>query len=143
MANAVSIANTVAILACDAVTAAFDLDTPPAILRLYSGTAPADVDTALSGNTLLAELTFSATSFGAAADAAPGAVCTAAAITDDSSANATGTATFFRIETGTASTDKLQGEVGTSGSDMNLNTTSITAGDTVAVTSMTVTMPES
>jgi len=143
MANAVSIANTVAILAVDAVTASFDLDTPPAIIRIYDGTAPADVDTALSSNTLLAELPMSNPAFLGGADAAPGAVDTADTITDDSSANATGSpATFFRIETGTASTDKLQGEIGTSGADLNLNTTSITQGDIVSITSMTVTMPE-
>lgn len=143
MANAVSIANTVAILAADAVVDSFDLDTPPALIRIYGGTAPADVDTALSSNPVLAELTMSNPAFGGAIDGTPGGIATASSITDDSSANASGTATFFRIETGTASTDKLQGEVGTTGSDMNLNTTSITSGDIVSVTSMTVTQPES
>jgi hypothetical protein len=61
-------------------------------LRLYSGTRPADADTALSGNTLLAELRFSATAF----PASSGGVATANAITSDASADATGTATFYR-----------------------------------------------
>jgi hypothetical protein len=58
-------------------------------LRIYSGTAPANADGALSGNTLLAQLTLGATAFGAAASG----VATANAITDDTSADATGTPT--------------------------------------------------
>jgi len=33
----------------------------------------------------------------------------------------------------------LQGNVATSGADMNLNTTTITAGDTIAITSFKIT----
>lgn len=62
-------------------------------LRLYNGTQPVDANAALSGNTLLAELTFSATAFGAAASG----TATANAITADSSADATGKPTFARI----------------------------------------------
>jgi len=61
-------------------------------LRVYDGTPPADINAALSGNTLLAEMTFNATAFGASASG----VATAAAITQDASADATGTASFYR-----------------------------------------------
>lgn len=106
-------------------------------LRLYSGTRPATPDTALSGNTLLAELTFGATAFGASVNG----VATANAITADSSADATGTATFARLFESDGTTVVLDQEVGTTGANINLNTTSIVTGAAVSVTSMTLTQP--
>ncbi len=103
-----------------------------ALLRIYDGTQPATGGTA---TTLLAELTCNATF-------APGAssgVLTLNAITSDTSANATGTATWFRIVQSGGSTHVLDGTVGTSGADLNLNTTSIVSGATVAVSSFTIT----
>lgn len=88
--------------------------------------------------TKLATLTFSATAFGASS----GGTATAASITDDSSADATGTAAVLRVTSSTPTT-VFEGTVGTSGADLNLNTVSITALDTVSITSMTVTMPAS
>ncbi len=94
MANAVSITNASAIVLCNALVDRFDVSTPGTIV-VYDGTAPADVETALSGNTVLATLTFAATAFGNAADATPGAIATANAIVDDTSAVAGNPATFF------------------------------------------------
>jgi hypothetical protein len=125
----------------DTFTAQTDAGTA-AVINLYSGTVPTDAETALSGNTLLAQLTMSATSFPAATDLAPGARITANAITADSSADATGTATFFRILTQNAGTVVAQGTAGTATSDLILNTVSITAGSTVSITAATVTLPE-
>src|SRR5689334_2272930 len=82
-----------------------------ALLRIYSGTQPASADTALSGNTLLAELTCASPFAGAAS----GGVLTASAITQDSSADATGTATFFRLVKSDGTTVVADGSVGTSG----------------------------
>ena len=104
------------------------------LLRIYSGTRPTNPDTALSGNTLLAELTLSSTF---AAGASSG-VLTASTITADSSADATGTATFFSLLT-SAGVRKVDGDVSTSGSDLNLNTTSIVSGAQVSVSSLTIT----
>jgi hypothetical protein len=84
----------------------------------------------------------SGTAFGAPTDLAPGARVTAAAITADSSADATGTASFFRILTQNAGTVVAQGTAGTSAADLILNTVSITAGSTVSITAATVTLPE-
>ena len=82
--------------------------------------------------------------FGAATDANPGGLLTASAIADDTSADATGTAGYFRMRaTGAGADDVADGECSTAGADMNFNTTAITAGSTVSITSMTVTMPES
>ena len=113
-----------------------------AVINIYDSTVPADADTAIGAQVLLAQLTMDATAFGAAADANPNATITAAAITDDSSANATGTATFFRVLTQDAGTTICQGTVGTATSDLILNTTSITSGSNVSITSFVITMPE-
>lgn len=141
MASVLNVTNAVAQAMATAISTAVDAGTA-AVINIYSGTMPTDSDTALSGNTLLAQLTMSATAFGAASDANPGGRITAASITSDSSADATGTATFFRILTQSAGTVCLQDSVGTSGAGMNLNTTSITAGSTVACTAGTITVPE-
>lgn len=111
-------------------------------VRIYSGTPPADADTALSGNTLLAELAMSDPAFGAAADSGSGATATASAISNDASADATGTATFFRI-LDSDNNVVAQGAVSTSGAELNLNTVSIVAGAIVSISSMTAFMAES
>jgi hypothetical protein len=101
------------------------------LLRIYDGTPPASVNDALSGNTLLAELALSATF-------APGAssgLLVANAITSDSSANATGTATFFRLTT-SGGTAIVQGSVGTVSGDCIINTISIVSGATVSALSL-------
>jgi hypothetical protein len=103
-----------------------------ALLRIYDGSRPA---TGGAPTTLLAELTCNAT-FAAAAAAG---VLTLNAITADASANASGTATWFRIVQSDGSTHVFDGNVGTSGSDLNLNSVSITAGGSVSVTSWTIT----
>lgn len=100
-------------------------------LRIYSGTKPATADTALSGNTLLAELRINATS----APAASGGVLTFNAITSDSSADATGTASFFRAFKSDGTTAVMDGTVGTSSANMIIATTSISAGQTVSCSS--------
>jgi hypothetical protein len=103
-----------------------------AVLRIYSGTRPA---TGGAETTILAELTCNASAFAAAASSG---VLTLNAITSDSSANNTGTATWFRIQSSGA-THVLDGDVSTSGSDLNLSTTSIVAGATVSISSATIT----
>lgn len=103
-----------------------------ALLRIYDGTRPATGGTA---TTLLAELTCNATF----APAASAGVLTLNAITQDSSANATGTATWFRIVASDGTTIVLDGNVGTSGSDLNLTTTSIVATQPVSVSSFVIT----
>jgi hypothetical protein len=136
------ISNLAALAACDAIVDRVDLNTPPGHLLVYSGSVPTDADTALGAQVLLADLTMSNPAFGAAADIAPGARATASAITDDSSANATGTASFFRIAQG-AGTAVMQGACATSGQELNFNSTAISSGAIVSVTSFTVTVPES
>jgi hypothetical protein len=103
-----------------------------ALLRIYDGTRPARGGTA---TTLLAELTCGATF----APAASAGVLTLNAIAQDPSANASGTATWFRIVQSGGSNFVLDGDVGTSGSDLNLTTTTIVSGQPVSVTSFVIT----
>lgn len=102
-----------------------------ALIRIYDGTRPA---TGGAATTLLAELTCTDPS----ASDASGGVLTLSAITADSSANASGTATWFRVVT-SAGTFCFDGNVGTSGSDLNLNTLAISAGAQVSISSFTIT----
>lgn len=115
----------------DEITAAIGTS---GLLRIYDGTPPANADASLSSNNLLAELPLSSAF---AAGAAAG-VLTANSITADSSADATGTATFFRLVT-SGGTAQVQGTVGTSGTDLVLNTASIVSGAQVSVSSMVIT----
>jgi len=108
----------------DEITALIDAGTTGGYLRIYDGTRPATGGTA---TTLLAELQFSTTSF----PAASAGTMSANAITSDSSANATGTATWFRVVDDVAG-HVMDGNVGTSGSDLNLTSTSITATQSVS-----------
>lgn len=104
-------------------------------LKIYSGTPPANADASLSGNTLLATLTLNSAAFGAASSG----TATANAVTSDTNAAATGTATFCRV-TKSDDTVVLQGTVGTSGTDAIINSTAIVAGGTVACSAFTVSM---
>jgi hypothetical protein len=108
-------------------------------IRIYSGTQPANADTALSGNTLLAELRAANPASGAAV----AGVITFTAPTSDSSNDATGTATFYRALKSDGTSVVMDGSVGTSGADMNLNSTAIQSGAQTDVTSWTHTVPKS
>jgi hypothetical protein len=110
-------------------------------LRIYDSTGtgqPSTADTAVTTQVLLAELTFGATAF----DNAVAGVAAAKAITADSVADHTGTATWFRAvgSGGADPTDVVfDGSVGTANCDLNLNTVSIVANAAVSVTSLTYT----
>lgn len=124
--------------ALDAVTALIGAS---GNLFIRSGAQPATTLTADSG-TLGATLPLSATAFGASTSVTTNglATATANAITSDTNAANAITAGHFRMKT-SGGTTILQGNVGTSGADLNMNTTTIAAGDTVAVTSFKVTLP--
>jgi hypothetical protein len=106
-------------------------------MKIYSGTPPTNPGTALSGNTLLSTLALSATF----APATSGGVITANAISNDTNAAATGTASFFRLYKSDGTTCVAQGSVGTSGTDAIIASTSIVATQTVSCSALTLTMP--
>jgi len=134
MANALHLANA----AVNAEADAFGRLLDNGYLRLYSGSQPATADTALSGNTLLAELRFSNPS----APSAVGGVLTFATIASETAADATGTATFFRSFKADGTTVVHDGSVGTSSADLVLNSTAIQFGAQVDVTALTHTIPK-
>jgi len=137
MALAPSITLAARNLACDSVVDLVDAGNEAGQLRIYAGPKPVNADAGLSGNTQLAQLTMSDPAFGTAANGQ----AIAGPIVSDASADATGTATFFRIGSmnSGAFTPIIQGEVGTANSDLNLNSTAIAAGGVVAVSSLTYT----
>ena len=106
------------------------------LLRIYDGTQPTNVATALGAQVLLAELALSATAFGAAS----AGVLTANAISDDAAANATGTATWATLVT-SGGTRIVDFSVGTSGADLNFNSTAFQSGALVSVSALTITFP--
>jgi hypothetical protein len=110
----------------DYVVDQLDLNTPPAKLVLQT-----------SGGTAVATLTFSNPAFGSASSG----VATASAITQDSSA-AGGTAAKAELRQGGATPVVLCSVSATGGGgDIQLNNATITAGQTVSITSLTYTAP--
>lgn len=105
-------------------------------IRIYDGSQPATADTAVGAQVLLAELRFGADAFGAAS----GGTITANAITDDSSANATGTAAWARILASNGTTVWFDGSVGTATANVILNTVSIVSGAVVSCSALTFTV---
>lgn len=103
-------------------------------LRIYDGTQPVTGGTA---TTLLAEMRINAT----AAPAASGAILTLNPITADSSANASGTATWARWVKSDGTTHVMDLTCGASGTDVVLNTATIVAGVGVSITSASFTAP--
>lgn len=103
----------------------------------YDGTQPADSNTAVSTQTLLASLRLNATAFGAAVVG----VITANAITS-AVAGSGGTATWFRVRKADHSTALWDGTIDTATANMILPSTTITAGQTVSCSSLTHTVPK-
>lgn len=135
MANNFKASNAAASAAADAVCALANTG----YIRIYAGTQAATADTAVGAQVLLAELRFAATAFGAASNG----VATANAIASDAAANATGTASWFRVLKADGTTTLWDGSVGTSLADLNLNSVAISSGAAVACTSMTYTASKS
>lgn len=133
MASNIKLQTTLRNAMVDAITTAIGTSGK---LKIYDGTQPATVATSITTQNVLAVLPLSS----AFAAGASSGVLTASAITNDSSADASGTATWFSV-TKSDDTRIYEGSVGTSGADLNLNTTSIVAAGPVAVSSFTVTAP--
>jgi len=105
-------------------------------LRIYDGAQPANADTAVTTQNLLAELTFNASAFGASASG----VITANAITAATIA-ITGTATWCRLVKSDGTTVVMDGTVGTSGTNVVVGSVAFQAGAQAAITSCTFTTP--
>jgi hypothetical protein len=99
---------------------------------LYQGTAPADANTAITTQTLLVTCIISG-AFGTDTDGTLtlGTVTSGTAVT-------TGNAQFFRVFKSDGVTVVMDGSVGTTGADLNLNTTTINITQTVDITGGTI-----
>lgn len=105
------------------------------VIKIWTGSIPATCGTADTG-TLLVTFAGNAGGFGTAASQQ-----LAASLIANATAGNTGTAGYFRIypNAATSTNAVVQGLCGTSGSDMNLTSTSITSGQTVVFSNMTIT----
>ena len=103
-----------------------------ALINIYSGSQPANANTAISGQTLLVTLTVSG-SFGTDSNG----TITLSTVTNGT-AVATGTASFFRITQSNGSTVVMDGSVATSDADLVLNNTSIATGQVVSISAGTI-----
>lgn len=113
-------------------------------IKIYTGSPPASAEASSTGTLLSSGCTYGSTAFGAATD--PGstglATATANSITSDTNAAGSGTAGYFRAYKSDGTTVVAQGTCSTSAADMILSTTTITAGQTVAVSSHVITLPD-
>lgn len=107
-------------------------------IRIYDGAQPVDADTPVGAQTLLAELRFGTPAYAPAV----GGVAVANAITPDASANATGTAAWYRYLKADGVTVVEDGSVGTANANLVLNTTSIVAGAIVSALSAVYSIPK-
>jgi len=121
-----------------ALNAAFDILNSGFFLT-FDGTQPTDADTALGAQVDLADNTFGATAFAAAAAASKAAN----AIGDDSSINATSTATWCSLVISSnptrATVSTMDMSAGTSGANVNFNSVSFSSGAKCSITSLTIT----
>lgn len=105
-----------------------------AVLNIYSGTAPTDCATAATG-TKLASCSLPSDWMAAAS----AGVKAKSGTWQDTSADATGTAGYFRIYDSTETTCHIQGDVGTSGTVMTVDNTSFVLGQVFIVTTFSIT----
>lgn len=126
--------------ACNAIVDLIDGGTGAGRCEIRSGSPPANVGDASSGD-LLGICTFSATAFGAASNGQ----AAANAITSDTDANASNDAGYFRVYAGAAGDTAalFQGTAGEAADtpDMVFDNKTIVAGGTIAISNMTVTVP--
>lgn len=106
-----------------------------ATMEIRTGGQPTTADDAATG-TLLGTVTFSAEAW---ADFASGSG-SANAITSDTNADASGTAGYARLLNGDGSTHSDM-DIGQDSGTLSFDDTSIVAGGTIAISSMTITQP--
>lgn len=105
-----------------------------AVITAIGGTGVLEIGTTAMG-TVLATIPLNAT----AGTAASGILTFSGFPKSDTSADATGTAAAARIRTASGGTDIVTGlTVGLSASDINLDSLSITAGQTITITSAVI-----
>ena len=104
-------------------------------LYVYTGSQPASANSAASG-TLLLDYDLTAETF----TAASGGSSSLSTLPVSATATATGTAGWARLTDGTV---RMDGSVGTSGTDFLLATVAVTSGNMVNLTGLTLSLPAS
>lgn len=120
--------------ACDAIVDDIDAGAGAGTCKIYTGAQPGSVGGTYG--TLLGTLTFSDPAFGNSSTG----TATASAITSDTNADASGTAGTFLLSDsdGNAHSD---GTCGLGSGDLSFDNNVIVAGGTIAISSMTITVP--
>lgn len=123
--------------ALDTIKAAIDAGAGSGTIKIYTGTQPTSAADAITTQTLLGTLTFS----DPCGTSASGTL-TMSAITQDSSADATGTATWARIADSTGATVCDVDVTATGGGGtLQFNTTSFVIGGPILISAFTITVP--
>ena len=103
-----------------------------AIINIYQGTAPANANTGITTQTLLVSCVL-AGAFGTDTNG----TLTLGTV-NNGTAVASGTASFFRIFKSDGTTVVMDGSVGVTGADLNLDTTNINITQTVNISGGTI-----
>ena len=108
-----------------------------ALIQIWAGAVPGNAGTAIGAQTKLVEFALASDWASAASGGSKAFLNTPLSVT----AVGSGTATFFRITNSAGTTCHVQGNVGTSGADLNLDNVSINSGQTVQIVSWTINAP--
>jgi len=122
--------------AAAAVAGLVDADVGAGSIKVYTGAQPATPETAPSG-TLLATFALNDPAFAAGGT---GVQNLAVGTIPQTTGLAAGTAGWFRMADNSGD-PVMDGACGTSGAELNLNTTTVSVGLTLQITSGTITMP--
>lgn len=122
--------------ACDAIVDLLDAGASFGTIKIYDGTQPAGPGTAITSQVLLATFTLEDPAFGSAATGVATLDATPVLSTTGVAAS---TATWFRALDSNA-VAVFDGSAGTSGTDLLLNTATISVGVTVECSAGTLTM---
>lgn len=125
--------------AANAATQAICTQCDGGYLRIYSGTQPADSNTAITDQVKLAELRFSSPAFAAPIDG----IAQAEFITSDDNTPASGTATWFRVFKSDGMSPVFDGSVGTDSANLVLSSVALSAGARVIVSDFSFTVRKS
>ena len=133
------------------VSQALGLALAGGFIDIYAGSVPATADASIGAATLLCTISSSASGVGLLFDTvSSGGVFTKSGTQVWSGTNvASGTASFFRFrlgsDTGASSTSqwRLQGDISTSGSDLNMASTALTVSALTTISTFAITTPTS
>jgi hypothetical protein len=140
MAYATRVSTSAASAGLNAILA---LLTSGSVLKVFSSSQPATPDILPAAQDLLATLSFSTTPFGAAVAGVSTANAIAATTVERS-----GTATWFRISSTAAGYPTssgyglIDGTASTAGSNMILNSASLSSGASLTISALTITQPQ-